>query len=385
MTQRWKPPYTFSWPFQACSPQSWFPTSAEQQRDINNQSKSLHPLVKLLLFLKVQPESPFPLTKCFCSPVTLLPGSFTCDPNRAFCRWFIRKNCIFIQPASGWRAGVLGKEGILCGNQFFVEVNILWMSMQPKFQREITSLSMPNTWRCALQVSKISGWRLKCLLTVQPCKWKYFMNFFLDDQGSNCWPWKWHKSSGEHAQHHSSQLKSLVGCKECPPWACFNIDTIRTRLQKSKNKMVGNNQCQTDTAPPLWYGRECGVGQHRARKSCMNSIAISHHSDIEVQVDLSPSHSGKLFPSHQCHGKKWEGGCWVPFLYSGFACMSTACWCWDLRALNVYEQKIITKSPKTLDPRKPREDKKLFFGVFFFFSTANIKEGHLSFLLLIGI
>lgn len=29
------------------------------------------------------------------------------------------------------------------------------MSVQPKFQREITFLSMPNTWRYALQVSKI--------------------------------------------------------------------------------------------------------------------------------------------------------------------------------------------------------------------------------------
>lgn len=62
-----------------------------------------------------------------------------------------KKPCIFIQPARGWRAGVLGKQGILCGNQFFVEVSILRMSVQPKFQREITSLSMPNTWRYALQ------------------------------------------------------------------------------------------------------------------------------------------------------------------------------------------------------------------------------------------
>jgi len=60
-----------------------------------------------------------------------------------------------MQPDSGWRAGVLGKQGILCGNQFFLEVSILRMSMQPKFQKEITSLSMPNTWRYASQVSKI--------------------------------------------------------------------------------------------------------------------------------------------------------------------------------------------------------------------------------------
>lgn len=133
---------------------------------------------KAAAFSKSAAREPFPLTKCLCSPVTLFPGSFTCDSNHAFCRWFIRKNCIFIQPASGWRAGVLGKEGILCGNQFFVEVSILWMSVQPKFQREITSSSMPNTWRYASQVSKISGWRLKWLLTVQPRKCKYFMNFF---------------------------------------------------------------------------------------------------------------------------------------------------------------------------------------------------------------
>lgn len=140
-----------------CSPDPWHLSRNKVLRP--RALLSLSP-GKTAAFSESAATDPFSLTKHFCSPVTSFPGYFTCDSNRAFYRWFIRKRkkknpCIFIQPARGWRAGVLGKQGILCGNQFFVEVSILRMSMQPKFQREITSLSMPKTWRYALQVTKI--------------------------------------------------------------------------------------------------------------------------------------------------------------------------------------------------------------------------------------
>lgn len=62
---------------------------------------------------------------------------------------------MFFQAAGGLRAGVLGKWGILCENQFFVEVNVLPMSTQPQAQREIACPCVPDTWRRISKVSKI--------------------------------------------------------------------------------------------------------------------------------------------------------------------------------------------------------------------------------------
>lgn len=116
---------------------------------------SLSPGKTAVFFWKCS-HRPFSFNKILLQSSHIIPGIFYLRLQSCVLQMIHKeKTCIFIQPASGWRAGVLVKQGILCGNQFFVEVSILRMSVQPKFQREIISLSMPNTWRSALQVSKI--------------------------------------------------------------------------------------------------------------------------------------------------------------------------------------------------------------------------------------
>lgn len=131
-------------------------------------------------------------------------------------------------------------------------------------------------------------------------------------------------------------------------WAHFSgkgLEKISAGMEQWEN---GARQMQ----PHLFGAVENGwMGWNQETNAFTNSVTISHSSDMETPAELHPIHSSDLSSTSR---QERKGRFLLDFLnpVHMLLCMSTACWLWHFRALNVYglEQQKGQNSPGSREP-----------------------------------